>query len=97
MLGGLDFKKTLLKNVMDSALSLDERGWQVLTLRYGWFFVFLAGLNELIWRNFSTDFWVNFKVFGMFSLTILFTLLQTNLIKKHQLEVVPLAIPIEKD
>ena len=97
LLGGLVCKKTLLKNVMESALSLDERGWQVLTLRYGWLFVFLAGLNELIWRNFSTDFWVNFKVFGMFSLTILFTLLQTNLIKKHQLEVVPLAIPIEKD
>ena len=88
LLGGLACKKTLLKNVMESAVSVDERGWQILTLRYGLFFVFLAGLNEVIWRNFSTDFWVNFKVFGMFSLTILFTLLQTPLIKKHGLEVV---------
>lgn len=97
LLGGLACKKTLLKNVMESALSIDEKGWQVLTLRYGLFFVFLAGLNEFIWRNFSTDFWVNFKVFGMFSITILFTILQANFIKKHQLEVVTVVVPVEKD
>jgi intracellular septation protein len=92
LLGGLYFKKIVLKHVMESAISLDESGWQKLSMRYGLFFVFLAGLNEVIWRNFSTDFWVNFKVFGMFSITILFTMLQTRLIKKHQLVAVEIAV-----
>ena len=83
LLGGLFFKKSLLKYVLDGALSLNENGWKILSLRWGIFFIFLAILNEIIWRNFSMDFWVNFKVFGMFTLTILFTLSQISLIKKH--------------
>lgn len=83
LLGGLYFKKSLLKYVLESALVLSEEGWRILSLRWGLFFIFLAGLNEFIWRNFSTDFWVNFKVFGMFSLTIIFTFLQVPLIKKY--------------
>jgi intracellular septation protein len=86
LLGGLYYKKILLKHVLNSALSMDERGWWLLTRRFGLFFLFLAGLNEFIWRNFSTDFWVNFKVFGMFTITILFTILQTKLIKKHSVD-----------
>lgn len=84
LLGGMCFKKTLLKYALDSALSLSDEGWRILSLRWGLFFILLAGLNEFIWRNFSTDFWVNFKVFGMFILTVLFTFLQLPLIKKHQ-------------
>lgn len=83
LLGGVYFKKSLLKYVLGSALSLGDAGWRILSLRWGMFFIFLAGLNEFIWRNFSTDFWVNFKVFGMFTLTILFTISQMPLIKKH--------------
>ena len=83
LLGGVYFKKPLLKYVLGSAMSLGEDGWRILSLRWGIFFIFLAVLNEFIWRNFSTDFWVNFKVFGMFSLTIIFTILQMPLIKKH--------------
>ena len=83
LLGGLYFKKSLLKYVLGSAVSLGDDGWRILSLRWGVFFIFLAVLNEFIWRNFPTDFWVNFKVFGMFTLTILFTLLQLPLIKKH--------------
>lgn len=83
LLGGLCFKKPLLKYALGSALSLSDAGWRILSLRWGFFFIFLAGLNEFIWRNFSEDFWVNFKVFGMFSLTMVFTLSQLPLIKKH--------------
>lgn len=83
LLGGLYFKNPLLKYVLESALELTDEGWRVLSLRWGLFFIFLAVLNEFIWRNFPTDFWVNFKVFGMLSLTMLFTLLQIPLIKKH--------------
>lgn len=84
LLGGLYFKKPLLKYVMESALTLTDEGWRILSLLWGLFFMFLAALNEFIWRNFPEDFWVNFKVFGMLTLTMLFTLSQIPLIKKHQ-------------
>lgn len=83
LLGGLYFKRPLLKYALGSALALSDKGWQVLSLRWGLFFLFLAGLNEFIWRNFPTDFWVNFKVFGMLTLTMVFSLLQLPLIKKY--------------
>lgn len=83
LLGGLYFKKPLLKYVLESALELSDEGWRILSLRWGLFFMFLAVLNEFIWRNFPTDFWVNFKVFGMLTLTMLFTALQIPLINKH--------------
>ncbi len=83
LLGGVYFKKSLIKYVLGNAMTLGDTGWRILSIRWGLFFIFLACLNEFIWRNFSTDFWVNFKVFGMFSLTIIFTILQMPLIKKH--------------
>lgn len=86
LLGGLYFKKPLLKYALGSALTISNAGWMKLTFRWGIFFVFLACLNEVIWRNFPTDFWVNFKVFGMFSLTLLFTMCQIPLIKRYWIE-----------
>ena len=86
LLGGLCFGKPLFKYVLGHAISLEDKGWRILSLRWGLFFIFLAGLNEFIWRNFPTDFWVNFKVFGMFTLTMLFTLSQIPLIKKYWIE-----------
>jgi intracellular septation protein len=49
------------------------------------FFVFLALLNEVVWRNFSTDFWVSFKVFGIMPITMVFALAQIGLLKRHEL------------
>ena len=89
LLGGLFYKKTLLKYVLGSALTISDTGWRILTLRWGLFFIFLSALNELIWRNFPMDFWVNFKVFGMFTLTIIFTISQLPLIKKYHQEPPP--------
>ena len=86
LLGGVFFKKSMFKYVLGHAMQLQEEGWRKLSLRWGVFFFFLAVLNECIWRNFPTDFWVNFKVFGMFSLTMLFTLLQVPLIKCYWIE-----------
>jgi len=83
LFGGLWFKTSLLGYIFDSALELDADGWRILTRRWAWFFVFLAILNELVWRNFSTDAWTNFKVFGTMPLTILFILLQTPLLMRH--------------
>lgn len=77
------WRKGLLKYILDVAISLTDRGWLILSRRWGFFFLFLAGLNEVIWRSFPTEFWVNFKVFGMFTLTMLFALSQFRLINRY--------------
>jgi len=86
LLGGLLFGKSLLGYVFRAAFKLDDAGWRKLTIRWGLFFLFLAVLNEVVWRNFSTDFWVAFKVWGTMPITILFTLAQMPLIMKHGTE-----------
>jgi len=86
LLGGLVFGKSLLGYVFDSAFKLDAEGWRKLTLRWGWFFFFLALLNEVVWRGFSTDFWVAFKVWGTMPITIAFTMAQMPLIMRHALD-----------
>ena len=83
LLGGLLFGKSLLGYVFDSAFKLTAEGWRVLTLRWGIFFLVLAVINEIVWRNFSTDFWVNFKVFGVMPITLVFTMTQLPLIQRH--------------
>jgi intracellular septation protein len=85
LLGGLAFKRPLLGYVFDNVFKLDDAGWSKLTFRWGLFFFFLAIANEVVWRNFSDDAWVNFKVFGIMPLTIVFTLTQMPLIQRHSL------------
>lgn len=86
LLGGLSVGTSLLGYVFNAAFQLDAEGWRKLTLRWGIFFLFLAVLNEVVWRNFSDDVWVSFKVWGTMPITILFTLAQMPLIMKHSLE-----------
>ncbi len=83
LLGGLLFGKSLLGYVFNAAFQLDAEGWRKLTVRWGVFFLFLAVLNEIVWRNFTDDTWVAFKVWGTMPITILFTLAQMPLIMKH--------------
>ena len=83
LLGGLAFKVPLLKPLLGDAFPLDDEGWVKMTWRWGLFFFFLALLNEVIWRNFSTDFWVNFKVFGIMPITMLFAGSQMYFLRNH--------------
>jgi intracellular septation protein len=85
LLGGLLFGKSLLAYVFDTAFKLDEEGWRKLTLRFGLLFFALAILNEVVWRNFSTDFWVAFKTWGVMPLTMVFMMTQLSLIQRHTL------------
>ncbi len=70
-------KKPLISYLVGQQIKMDVDAWLKLSLRWGIFFIFLAVLNEVIWRNFSTEFWVKFKVFGMMPISIIFTLSQT--------------------
>ena len=84
--GGIILKKSLLKYLLEAALKLEEKGWKILTQRWIGFFIALAVLNEIVWRTQTTDFWVNFKVFGILPITFIFTMTQFPLIKKYQID-----------
>ena len=73
LLGGLVFGRSLLGYVFDSAFHLDAEGWSKLTLRWGLFFLFLAVVNEVVWRSFPDGHWVAFKVWGIMPITLSFT------------------------
>ena len=84
LLGGLAFGKSLLAVVLDAAFELTDEGWRKLTLRWGVFFLFLAVLNEVVWRNFSNDVWVAFKVWGTMPITIVFAMCQVPLMQRYE-------------
>ncbi|HEX5279560.1 MAG TPA: septation protein A [Micropepsaceae bacterium] len=86
LLGGLQFGRLFIKMVLGQMLRLNDAAWRILTWRWSVFFLFLAVLNEIVWRNVSTNTWVAFKVFGVFPLTLLFAMSQTPFISRHQIE-----------
>ena len=85
LLGGLAVGRSPLALVLGTVIRLDAGGWRALTLRWGLFFVAMAITNEIVWRLFSTDTWVSFKVFGVMPITILFALAQIPLMQRHAL------------
>jgi intracellular septation protein len=85
LLAGLYFGKQLLKHVLGEAVKMDDEGWRILTLRWGVFFFVLALLNEIVWRTVSTDLWVNFKVFGILPITLVFAISQAPLMNRHMI------------
>src|SRR6185437_9759179 len=84
--GGLLFGRSFIAILFDQMFNLTPQGWRILTLRWALFFFALAILNEVVWRTQSTDFWVNFKVFGVTPLTMLFAITQMPLIKRYHIE-----------
>jgi intracellular septation protein len=81
--GGLLLKKPVLELLLGSVFNLTEPGWRKLTARWALFFIAMAALNELVWRNVSTDTWVSFKAFGFLPLTFLFALSQMPLMHRY--------------
>ena len=83
ILGGVVFKKNVIKMFIGSAFELPDDKWNIMAIRWALFFFAMAILNEVIWRNFSESFWTNFKVFGFLPLTILFTATQIPFLTKY--------------
>jgi intracellular septation protein len=83
LLGGLVFGQSLLRYVFGDVYKLQPEGWTKLTLRWGVFFLFLAVLNEVVWRTQSDDFWVAFKVWATMPITIVFAAAQLPLLTKY--------------
>lgn len=76
----------LIKYVFASAIKMSDQCWIILSKRFSYYFFTVAIINELVWRNYPEEFWVNFKVFGFVPLTVLFILLQTPFIYRNQLK-----------
>jgi len=79
------FNKNFLKFFLQTAFQLSEAGWSKLNFRWAYFFIFLAILNEFVWRTQPETTWVNFKVWGMLPITFIFTALQLPLINRHKI------------
>jgi intracellular septation protein len=85
LFGGLFLGRPMLKPLLGTAWPMDDLGWRRLSLRFAVFFLVMAALNEAVWRTQSTDVWVLFKVFGLFGLTMAFSLAQLPLMTRHRL------------
>jgi len=79
-------KKPLLKIFFQNALNLEDIGWKILSYRWIYFFIFVAIINEIVWRTQSEAFWVNFKVWGLLPISFLFAASQVPLINKYKLK-----------
>ena len=79
-------QKSLLKIFFQNAFNLEDEGWKKLNYRWIGFFLFIAILNEIVWRTQSEVFWVNFKVWGLLPISFIFTASQIPLIKKYQIK-----------
>ena len=85
LIGKLSFKKNLLRLFLSGSIQLQDMGWDKLMYRWVSFFIFLAILNEIVWRTQSEEFWINFKVWGILPITFIFTAFQVPLIKRYRL------------
>ena len=78
-------EEPILKKILGKSLALSNEGWILLNKRWIFFFFSLAILNELVWRTQSEEFWVNFKVWGILPITLIFTIFQISLINKYKI------------
>ena len=88
LISNIYFNKNYLKLFLQTAFQLNDEGWKKLNFRWAYFFIFLAILNEIVWRTYAPEkeyIWVNFKVWGMLPITIIFTAMQLPLINRYKL------------
>ena len=79
-------KKPLLKIFFQTSMKISDAGWRILNNRWIYFFIFVAILNEMVWRTQTEAFWVNFKVWGLIPISFLFVATQISLINKYKIK-----------
>jgi len=79
-------EKPLLKIFFQKTLQLENEGWRKLNYRWILYFIFIALVNEIVWRTQTEAFWVNFKVWGLIPISFIFVASQFPLIKKYKLK-----------
>ncbi len=82
--------RNLLKMALGAAYpGLSEQGWAILTRNWAIFFIVMALVNEAVWRNTSTSFWIGFKLWGFLPATFLFAIANIPMLMKHGMQLDP--------
>ena len=82
-------ERPLIKLLMQNSINMDDIGWKKINLRWMYFFIFVAIVNEIVWRKYCPEqeyIWVNFKVWGLLPISFLFAASQVPLINKHKIK-----------
>jgi intracellular septation protein len=87
-LAGADllFRRNLMRSVLADQVQMPDFAWRRLNWSWVAFFTFMGALNLYVAYNFSTDAWVNFKLFGGMGLMVLFVVLQAVFLARHMEE-----------
>jgi intracellular septation protein len=80
---GLLRGQSYLKYLMDELIPMQDEGWLKFTHRFVVFYVFLAVLNEIVWRLYGTDTWVNFRTFVLPLANFGFIMAQVPLFQRY--------------
>ena len=86
ILGSLAIGRNIWKTAFEHAFTMPDRAWKIFALRWAAFYIVLAIVNEVIWRNFSKEFWVNSKLFLSIPLAFIFMIANLPFIMKHNIE-----------
>ncbi|MFT3722592.1 MAG: inner membrane-spanning protein YciB [Hyphomonadaceae bacterium] len=86
ILGSLAIGRNIWKTAFEHAFQLPDHAWKIFALRWAVFYIVLAIINELIWRNTSKEFWVNSKLFLSIPLAFVFMLANLPFLMKHSIE-----------
>lgn len=86
ILGSLAIGRNLWKTAFEHAFTMPDHAWKIFALRWAAFYVVLAIVNEIIWRNFSEEFWANSKLFLSIPLAIVFMVINLPFLMKHNIE-----------
>jgi intracellular septation protein len=81
--GAAAFDRNVIKSLMNTQMELPDIAWSRLNASWGGFFAFMGVVNLLVAFNFSTDAWVNFKLFGSLGLMLVFVIGQSMMLTKY--------------
>ena len=73
----------VIQKLLGSSINMNDKSWKVLSNNTGIYFLICAVLNEIVWRNFSESAWVQFKLFGLTGLYVLFIIIHIPFFKRN--------------